>query len=248
VVTSATWVAGLAVLAGGCSSAVGDIASPASVDQAGFACSGPQRAPLPDDTLSPAADVPIGAVEVRLLGDPPAERSCGTLDDMQIAVLADAVPLASVGVHLAQATGIAVVVDWTVVPLRVGFAAGQTSVRGFLDALGRDYDVSSTCEDGLLHLGGLSRLLRRQEARYCPPPLQTRLVRVEPPEYVVPLARLFCETIASDRGSASVVGSTIMLTDERVVLDLAEQLFRAVLDSEDAEVPSPPGTLVMSPP
>jgi hypothetical protein len=74
------------------------------------------------------------------------------------------------------------------------------------------------------------------------------LVRVEPPEYVVPLARLFCETIASDRGSASVVGSTIMLTDERVVLDLAEQLFRAVLDSEDAEVPSPPGTLVMSPP
>jgi hypothetical protein len=197
--------------------------------QTAFTCRG--RPPPPRSSIS-RADAPVGRLELKRLsgeGEPavaaPAEASTAgatapgaRLPATRFRLMAEAVPLGSLGAALASELGLSVVVAAPLVDLRVSLALPDTDTTRLLGLLRAHYGVGSTFTQGVLSLEEREELLERL-LLVEPAPLIAQLVPVEglPAEQI---ASAWCEQAASSRGMASVIGTHVLVKDseERVRL------------------------------
>lgn len=199
------------------------------VESKAFTCRG--RQPPPRATIN-RADAPVGRLELkRLSSEPeptppvttevsppkgvvPGERLPGT----RFRLVAEAVPLGSLGAALSSELGLNVVIAAPLVDLRVSLALPDTDTARLLGLLRAHYGVGSTFTQGVLSLEEREELLERL-LLVEPSPLVAQLVPVEglPAEQV---ASAWCEQAASSRGMASVIGEHLLVKDseERVRL------------------------------
>ncbi|WP_224246764.1 hypothetical protein [Hyalangium gracile] len=189
-----------------------------------FTCRG--RQPPPRTSIN-RADAPVGRLELKRLASEPepsatstAEPAPGTgrLPPTRFQLVAEAVPLGSLGAALASELGMSVVVAAPLVDLRVSLALPDTDTARLLGLLRAHYGVGSTFTQGVLSLEEREELLERL-LLVEPSPLITQLVPVEglPAEQI---ASAWCEQAASSRGMASVIGEHLLVKDseERVRL------------------------------
>lgn len=200
------------------------------VEQTAFTCRG--RPPPPRTSIS-RADAPVGRLELERLSpeaEPSAESSASAeappstapgaarLPATRFRLMAEAVPLGSLGAALANELGMSVVVAAPLVDLRVSLALPDTDTARLLGLLRAHYGVGSTFTQGVLSLEEREELLQRL-LLVEPAPLVTQLVPVEglPGEQI---ASAWCEQAASSRGMASVIGTHLLVKDseERVRL------------------------------
>jgi hypothetical protein len=152
---------------------------------------------------------------------PPAQTAPARgarLPETRFRLMAEAVPLGSLGAALANELGLSVVVAAPLVDLRVSLALPVTDTARLLGLLRAHYGVGSTFTQGVLSLEEREELLQRL-LLVEPAPLVVRLVPVAdlPAEQV---ASAWCEQWASSRGMASVVGEHLLVKDseERIRL------------------------------
>jgi hypothetical protein len=188
-----------------------------------FTCRG--RQPPPRTSIS-RADAPVGRLELKRLSaevDPSPTGDAATtpgarLPTARFRLMAEAVPLGSLGAALASELGLSVVVAAPLVDLRVSLALPDTDTTRLLGLLRAHYGVGSTFTQGVLSLEEREELLERL-LLVEPAPLVAQLVPVEglPAEQI---AGAWCEQAASSRGMASVIGTHVLVKDseERVRL------------------------------
>ncbi len=193
-----------------------------------FTCRG--RQPPPRTSIS-RADAPVGRLELKRLSSEPEPAAAGDassvagttaagnrLPTTRFQLVAEAVPLGSLGAALASELGMSVVVAAPLVDLRVSLALPDTDTGRLLGLLRAHYGVGSTFTQGVLSLEEREELLERL-LLVEPAPLVAQLVPVEglPAEQI---ASAWCEQAASSRGMASVIGEHLLVKDseERVRL------------------------------
>ncbi|HYI02165.1 hypothetical protein [Hyalangium sp.] len=188
-----------------------------------FTCRG--RPPPPRTSIS-HSDAPVGRLDLKRLsyeppsavpGDasspPPAPASAtgARLPETRFRLVAEAVPLGSLGAALASELGFSVVVAAPLVDLRVSLALPDTDTARLLGLLRAHYGVGSTYAQGVLSLEEREELLERL-LLVEPAPIITQLVPVDglPAEQI---ASAWCEQAASSRGMASVIGGHLLVKD-----------------------------------
>jgi len=242
-------VSTLAALAG-CTSTPDARRSPPST----FTCRG--RPPPPRSTVS-RADAPVGRLVLTRLpsekappkAPPGAAAGAGAttippggarLPGTRFQLIAEAVPLGSLGAALANELGLSVVVAAPLVDLRVSLALPETDTARLLGLLRAHYGVGSTYTQGVLSLEEREELLQRL-LLVEPAPLITQLVPVSglPAEQV---AGAWCEQAASSRGMASVIGEHVLVKDSEARVQLLWRMIDALrgrqpLEGQPSDVP-----------
>jgi hypothetical protein len=190
------------------------------------------RVPQPPPPAIPTFDMPAGRLELQLLEAPAAPTSPdggSPLDGSPIAgrrlrVVAEAVPLSTFTVALAERLGVGVVLDPALVKLRVSFSLPDITVDRLLRLVLDDYDVVSSFHDGIIHLDTPFGARRR----YDPQPLEVRIIPV--PKNIPPAqaADAACAFALSDSGSASAAGQNLVVRDGPEHLLKVEALMRAL--------------------
>ncbi len=226
-------VGGLLVLAG-----CGTMKSRASsAAETSFTCRG--RPPPPRTAIS-RSDVPVGRLELKRLS-PETEPTAGSASSTETApvtavgarlpitrfrLMAEAVPIGSLGAALASELGLSVVVAAPLVDLRVSLALPDTDTARLLGLLRAHYGVGSTFTQGVLSLEEREELLARL-LLVEPSPLITELVPVKglPAQQV---ASAWCEQAASSHGMASVVGEHLLVKDSEERLRMLGRIIEAL--------------------
>ncbi len=179
----------------------------------------------------PVANVPAGRLDVRRLAGP-ADPAQTSWRDMRVAVTAAGAPMSAFATALADALSMGVVLDDRLVGVRVSMNVPEIEVGRLLETLRDLYDVVPLSE-------GANRVLIVSRERVAEPGLRPRLPGEPPPEVppletrLVPLpsslsavdvAATFCHHAASARGSASVAGHAVIVTDVSERLERLERL------------------------
>jgi hypothetical protein len=221
-----------------------------------FTCRG--RPPPPRTSIS-HSDAPVGRLDLKRLpsdGEPPsavpgdasspppapASATGGRLPETRFRLVAEAVPLGSLGAALASELGFSVVVAAPLVDLRVSLALPDTNTARLLGLLRAHYGVGSTYAQGVLSLEEREELLERL-LLVEPAPLITQLVPVDglPAEQI---ASAWCEQAASSRGMASVIGGHLLVKDseERIrILGRMIGALRGIQSLADGQSDGQPG-------
>jgi len=216
-----------------------------------FTCRG--RPPPPRATVS-RADAPVGRLELTRLraegepevaspGEAPAAGATrippggARLPGTRFRLIAEAVPLGSLGAALANELGLSVVVAAPLVDLRVSLALPETDTAKLLGLLRAHYGVGSTYTQGVLSLEEREELLQRL-LLVEPAPLMTQLVPVGglPAEQV---AGAWCEQAASSRGMASVIGEHVLVKDSEARIQMLWRMIDALRGRRPLEGQSP---------
>lgn len=163
---------------------------------------------------------------------PPSEASAatasgaGALPQTRFRVIAEAVPLGSLGAALASELGLSVVVAAPLVDLRVSLALPDTDTARLLGLLRAHYGVGSTFTQGVLSLEEREELLERL-LLIEPAPLMAQLVALDglPAEQI---ASAWCEQAASSRGMASVIGDHLLVKDSEERIRLLGRIIDAL--------------------
>jgi hypothetical protein len=217
-------LAALAALAG-CAAPMAE-APPAPLERS-FSCEGPS--PLQPSRPS-WGTLGVGRLEVKRLSGPQARAE---FDAVHVRVIADGAPLASLGAQLADALGVGVVVEESLVGVRVGLALPDVDVRSLLRILAQSYRIYPGLHDGAIHLEpDVGALRGRSLDEPAPPPTDVgpaELRVLEVPEPVPPehFAQSYCSLLASRWGHASVLGRSVLLRDFHERLEAAAALLRA---------------------
>jgi hypothetical protein len=209
------------------------------------------------------ADAPVGRLVLTRLpsrGEPatasPGETAASQttippggarLPATRFRLVAEAVPLGSLGAALASELGLSVVVASPLVDLRVSLALPETDTAKLLGLLRAHYGVGSTYTQGVLSLEEREELLQRL-LLVEPAPLMSQLIPVGglPAEQI---AGAWCEQAASSRGMASVIGEHLLVKDSEARIQLLWGMIAALRGNKllDGQVPSggrleqPPG-------
>ncbi|HEX8699998.1 MAG TPA: hypothetical protein VF815_14235 [Myxococcaceae bacterium] len=221
-----------------------------------FTCRG--RPPPPRASVS-RADAPVGRLVLMRLpseDEPavPATSEAGSsqpttippggarLPAARFRLIAEAVPLGSLGAAMASELGLSVVVASPLVDLRVSLALPETDTAKLLGLLRAHYGVGSTYTQGVLSLEEREELLQRL-LLVEPAPLMSQLVPVSglPAEQV---AGAWCEQAASSRGMASVIGDHLLVKDSEARIQLLSRMIDALrgkrpLDEQSPSEPPP---------
>jgi hypothetical protein len=141
----------------------------------------------------------------------PAIGGGARLPATRFRLIAEAVPLGSLGAAMASELGLSVVIAAPLVDLRVSLALPDTDTALLLGLLRAHYGVGSTFTQGVLSLEEREELLERL-LLVEPSPLVAQLVPVSglPAEQI---ASAWCEQAASSRGMASVIGDHVLVKD-----------------------------------
>jgi hypothetical protein len=209
----------------------------ASITEASFTCRG--RPPPPRTAIS-RSDIPVGRLELKRLSsepqptlgsvlpaEPAAVATVGAkLPTTRFRLMAEAVPIGSLGAALASELGVSVVVAAPLVDLRVSLALPDTDTARLLGLLRAHYGVGSTFTQGVLSLEEREELLARL-LLVEPSPLITELVPVKglPAQQV---ASAWCEQAASSHGMASVVGENLLVKDSEERLRMLWRIIEAL--------------------
>ncbi|MDY7227819.1 hypothetical protein [Hyalangium rubrum] len=217
-----------------------------------FTCRG--RPPPPRTSIT-QADAPVGRLELRRLpseSEPGVAPSSGEAEPVvtsepsagarlptaRFLLVAEAIPLGSLGAGLASELGLSVVVAAPLVELRVSLALPDTDVSRLLGLLRAHYGVGSTFTQGVLSLEEREELLQRL-LLVEPAPLVTQLVPVGglPAEQV---AGAWCEQSASSRGIASVIGEDLLVKDSEPRIRMLRHMIDALRVRKPMEPPTVP--------
>jgi len=186
--------------------------------------------------LLAATDSPVGRLEVeRLSGPLPAGVTDPVeLGGIRVRIVAENVPFGAVAVALGAALPLGVVVDARLAPLRVSLFLPNVELEQLVRVLAHAYHAELTARGGLLRFawapGG-----RGSRAPASVP--EIRLVPATDPRTAAELAETFCRHVASPRGVATVVRSTVVLQDDHEHLTRGMEIF----DELSGNVPEPHG-------
>lgn len=226
--------------------------TPTAAPPGGFSCFGPPRPPfVPRVRLAPVASgrlavqrlpLPSAAPRPRAAADELSEyeedtRPPPTFAGVRLRVLAEAAPLAAFAVALSEQLHITVLVEPHAHDLQVTFSSSDIAADRLLDAL-HAIGVESDAHGATLFLSAVGLipdglLLRvRRPGHYCPEVPETRVLPSTPGVPLEQVARYFCETLATDRGTAHVVAGRLFVHDVSGALNQVEQLVRAVTPAE----------------
>ncbi|MFL5346720.1 MAG: hypothetical protein ACJ8AT_18215 [Hyalangium sp.] len=207
-----------------------------------FSCEVPGYVPEPHYR----ADVPMGRLEVQKLSTvpqaPPPEREPESEQEQEpvsrsrprfppvwLRVVAEAVPLGTLASALSRELGLGIVVAPQLVDLRVSLALPDSSAEELFGLLDRHYAVASEMEKKpVIVLEDRRELLHRH---YESPELLVRFIPMTglPAEDV---AAAYCKLLATERGSANVVGDVLLVMGEQVALERLDAFIRALREQQ----------------
>lgn len=231
----------------GCSTGSG-AARPAG---APFSCEVPGYEPAPRYR----ADVPMGRLEVvKLATEAPAPAPAPTpapeserapfpntpyrkrphLPAVRLRVVAEAVPLGTLASAVSRELGVGIVVAPKLVDLRISLSLPETTAEEFFQLLQAHYDVAAS--SGTAPVIVLEDRLEVLHEHYEVPELLVSVISVKgvPVEDV---AAVYCKLMAGERGSAYVIGDTLIVTGESRAQERLRVLLRA-LQKQDASAPA----------
>jgi hypothetical protein len=136
-------------------------------------------------------------------------KTVASLPKERLRVIAEAVPLGTLGAALALELGIGVVVAPSLVDLRVSLALPDTRVQGLLRRLRRHYGVEYTFREGVISLKDETEERLRSQASEMLFFHTYRLQGVS----LEQVAAAWCAHGATSRGTASVVWDMLLVTD-----------------------------------
>jgi hypothetical protein len=242
------------LMVGGLLGLLGCSTGSASVRPAGpsFSCEVPGFAPPPHYR----ADVPMGRLEVEkraavapppappaASGDPEAEPEKASrrprFPAVRLRVVAEAVPLGTLASALSRELGLGIVVAPGLVDLRVSLSLPEASAEEVFQLLDLHYGVVAEAgKDQVVVLEDRWEVLHRH---YEPPEAIVRLIPVTglPAEDV---ADTYCKLLATEYGSANVIGDVLVVKGERVALERLDALIRALRAEKKPAASSDSGT------
>jgi hypothetical protein len=198
-----------------------------------------------------AAMPPPGPPQLTLLApvaDPRVPWSLDQLEGARLGVTMASSTLGDLALSLSELLSLPVVVERSLVGVRLSMRLPDASLGGLIQVLHEEYGVVSTIRREVLNLesersarwrDGLPGVDRPPQREIYEARLESRLLT--PPRDVLPaqLAAALCHHVASPRGRASVVGQQVLLTDVPVALERADLLVTALSSRELPEVYRP---------
>jgi hypothetical protein len=199
------------------------VATPATADaDEPFTCEAPRREAAPRQRVFTDASGPVRALRLPDLA-PPAGRE--QVEASRLFVRAESASLGDVAAEIARALGVEATVDAPLLDTRITLRAAGLRVDETLDLIRSRYPLCP-------------RVGRRGQLVFMPlqydrcdlvvdlTPSTTRLLDAGDPARARQLAAVYCELVAGERGSATAIGSSVLLEGSRHALELAEGLSR----------------------
>jgi type II secretory pathway component GspD/PulD (secretin) len=194
------------------------------------------------------ADVPMGRLEVQKLSTsapppapPPASepesaqeqervsRHSPRFPAVRLRVVAEAVPLGTLAAALSRELGLGIVVAPRLVDLRVSLSLPDSSAEALFNLLHLHYDVAA--EAGMDSVIVLEDRLEVLHRHYEPPEVLVQLIPVTGLP-AADVASAYCKLMATERGSANVVGDVLIVKGERPNLERLNALIRALREHQ----------------
>ncbi len=199
----------------------GSPVKPTPPPAAPYACEG--QAEKPWVPIKRVAEGPIGRIEIRALEQPPKEQAPRTsLEEWlphRLKVVAERVPVGRLASSLSDVLALDIAVDAQIMDARVYLALPEATLERVLRILGEQYDIAYAFKDGVLYLEAAEK--RRAPAAAAPLASRVIAAQASSPEQ---LAASWCKGLASPRGSASVLGPSVLFRDVPEALEAARAL------------------------
>jgi hypothetical protein len=226
-VRSAVIVAG--IVAAGCS------AAPVRPTPAPFTCEG---APAAANGTRRTTEGPIGRLEVRSLDAAPKEPVArAKLEDWlpwRLKITAERISVGRLASSLAEVLALDIVVDAGIMDARVYLALPEATFERVLRVLSEHYEVIGEFRDGVLLLQGAEKKRPAPGAE----PLATRWIEAADGATPEQLAAAWCKGAASPRGTASVLGSSVLFRDVAEALGRASEMAQQLKPKAAAPEPA----------
>ncbi len=211
-----------------------------------FVCTGRPNPTPPRDT---APGVPMGRIEVRLLSGPFGRN----IQKVRLRVIAENVPLGVFAGALSEALGIGVVVTAPLVGVRVGLALPDVEMPDLLRLLSHTQGAHGIVHDGRIHFEPTDPTSRFNFDLDAWPPIpeagyhESHVLAMPdsvPPEH---FAAYFCDMIASSHGRAAVLGQSVIIDDDKVHVNRAEDILSTWVTPKSERAASGAGAAAAQP-
>lgn len=199
----------------------------------------------PPEPIARVTEGPVGKVEFTVheprLERPPAHPPEGGeppsrklwCSNQRVRVVAESAPLQALARALSEAFGINVALEAEVAPVRLSIFAPEITVADLLMAIGDVYAVHLEEREAALRIQRIETWAKNVRARRVEEPLKIELLKMRDASAAEAFAAAYCHQLATSRGSASVLDSSVHITDTLSGVCRARQL-KTLLDAPNA--------------